>query len=76
MPTSRVNPPECIAEPVMSMSEADFVALAERDRDAAIALIWPEPDEQAAMKLFDAIAFDGFIETLKAKLATSAAKVD
>lgn len=70
------NVPERIAEPVAEMSEADFIALAERDRDAAIALMWPEPEEQMAMKLLDAVAFDGFIETLKEKLATQSTKAD
>ncbi|WP_373531756.1 hypothetical protein [Vampirovibrio sp.] len=59
----------CLAEPVAELSDAEFIALAERDRDAAIALMWPEPEEQAAMKLLDAVAFDGFIASLKGKLA-------
>lgn len=63
------NIPESIAEPVAELSEAEFVALAERDRDAAMALMWPDSEERMAMTLFDAIAFDGFIETLKEKLA-------
>lgn len=62
------NVPQCVAEPVIEMTDAEFIALAERDRDAAIALMWPDPEEQAAMKLLDAVAFDGFIESLKEKL--------
>ncbi len=60
---------ECLAEPVAELTDAEFIALAERDRDAAIALMWPNPEDQAAMKLLDAVAFDGFIASLKEKLA-------
>lgn len=61
--------PECLAEPVAALTDAEFIALAERDRDAAIALMWPDPEEQKVMKLLDAVAFDGFIESLKKQLA-------
>lgn len=65
-----IDAPECVAEPVIEITEAEFIALAEQDRDAAIALMWPDPEEQTAMKLLDAVAFDGFIESLKEKLKT------
>jgi hypothetical protein len=54
--------------PEVELSTAEFIALAERDREAAINLMWPDAENRAAMKLLDAAAFDGYIEFLKAQL--------
>lgn len=56
--------------PEVELSIAEFIDLAERDREAAIQLMWPNEEDRLAMKLLDAVAFDGFIESLKAQLNT------
>ena len=57
-----------VLHPEIEITPAEFIALAERDREAAIKLMWPNDEERFAMKLLDAVAFDGFIEFLKAKM--------
>lgn len=52
-------------QPEVEISTAEFIALAERDREAAINLMWPDEGD---MKFLDAVAFDGFIEALKTKI--------
>jgi hypothetical protein len=52
----------------VELTPAQFVALAESDRDAALKLMWPDGSDAESMRLLDAIAFDGYIKTLKAQI--------
>ncbi len=49
----------------LELSNAQFIALAETDRDAALKLLWPDAQDAATMRFLDDIIFDGFLQSLK-----------
>jgi hypothetical protein len=62
------NQAETPATPSVEMTEAQYIALAESDREAALKLMWPDESDAEAMRFLDEIIFDGYIASLKAKL--------
>ena len=64
-PTDQKIPPVQPVSPILELSDAQFIALAETDREAALKLLWPDAEDATAMRFLDEIIFDGFLQSLK-----------